>query len=120
MLLFNKNFLCIFPIFSGHLIFSDTYFSELADALWNLAKMNFPTELSGELLVDVETCVEPIQAAAAKALAALLEMDRNQVKQTLDALMKLYHEKLKVILTNLLSFYIHIIVILSDDSSIIG
>ncbi|XP_045475078.1 eIF-2-alpha kinase activator GCN1 [Harmonia axyridis] len=69
----------------------------LADELWNLGEMNFPTELSDELLVDVELSVQPVQAAAAKALAALLEMNRRQVQQTLTALLKMYQDKLEMI-----------------------
>lgn len=78
-------------------------FSVLADDLWKLGGMSFPTELSDELLVDVENCVKPVQAAAAKALAALLELNRSQVHPTLEALLKLYQNKLEVTPSNFCS-----------------
>lgn len=58
--------------------------------------MNFPTELSDDLLVDVKTCVKPVQDAASKALAAILKINRKKVQSTLESLLKIYQEKLEV------------------------
>lgn len=68
----------------------------LADKLWEIAKLNFPAHLSEELMEDIEHPVESVQSAAAKSLAALLENDRDQVKDTLDHLLKLYKQRLQV------------------------
>lgn len=58
--------------------------------------MNFPAVLSDQLLRDVEHPVECIQASAAKALAALLETDGDQIENMLELLIQLYKAKLKV------------------------
>lgn len=68
----------------------------LAEKLWNLGEMEFPASLSSELMSDIEHPVECVQAAAAKALAALLESDSNQVEDTLKQLIQLYRDRLKV------------------------
>lgn len=68
----------------------------LAEKLWKIAKMEFPAHLSGELMSDIEHPVECVQAAAAKALAALLESDTDQVEDTLKRLIQLYRDRLKV------------------------
>lgn len=69
---------------------------ELAKQLWENANMDFPTSLSEELMSDVEHPVECVQAAAAAALAALLENDTDQVDGTLKDLIQLYKDRLKV------------------------
>ncbi|KAJ8966633.1 hypothetical protein NQ314_003400 [Rhamnusium bicolor] len=69
----------------------------LAEQLWDLAKMEFPTDLSEELMSDIEHPVECVQAAAAKALAALLENNTDQVEATLKRLIQLYRDRLKMI-----------------------
>lgn len=46
---------------------------------------------------DIEHPVECVQAAASRALAALLEDNKEQVQDTLDKLLKLYSQRLQVI-----------------------
>ncbi|KAL3270236.1 hypothetical protein HHI36_009292 [Cryptolaemus montrouzieri] len=70
---------------------------DLAEELWKLANMDFPTDLCHELLVDIENYVEPVQTSSAKALATLLELNRKQLQPTLDALLKLYEDRLQMI-----------------------
>lgn len=60
--------------------------------------MEFPATLSTELMGDIEHPVECVQTAAAKALAALLETDLEQVHPTIKSLLKLYSDRLKVII----------------------
>ncbi|CAH1119168.1 unnamed protein product [Phaedon cochleariae] len=69
----------------------------LAKDLWEQADMNFPASLSEELMSDIEHPVECVQAAAAKALASLLETDTDQVDNTLHHLIQLYNDRLKMI-----------------------
>lgn len=71
-------------------------FRELAVKLWSSADLDFPTTLCSELLIDIEHPVECIQAAAAQALAALLENNPGEVKPILDKLLQLYNERLVV------------------------
>nr|CAI5870225.1 unnamed protein product [Callosobruchus analis] len=70
---------------------------ELANQLWEEANMTFPASLSTELMGDIEHPVESVQMAAAKALAALLETDKEQVDSTLKHLIQLYRNRLKMI-----------------------
>lgn len=67
--------------------------------------MDFPTDLSDELLTDVEHPVESIQASAAKALGALLEKDTSQLEKMLQLLIQLYKERLKVSNPRLLLYF---------------
>lgn len=69
---------------------------ELAKTLWKQANLDFPADLCGELLGDVEHPVECIQAAAAQALASLLEDNKEEVQNVLKQLLKLYHDRLAV------------------------
>lgn len=69
---------------------------ELAKALWKQANLDFPAELCGELLADVEHPEECIQAAAAQALASLLEGNRGEVQNVLKSLLQLYNDRLAV------------------------
>lgn len=69
---------------------------ELALNLWSSAGLEFPPSLCSELLVDVEHPVECIQAAAAQALANLLETNPGDVKSILDRLLQLYNDRLEV------------------------
>ncbi|XP_066249177.1 stalled ribosome sensor GCN1 [Euwallacea similis] len=70
---------------------------QLAEHLWTDAKLEFPPALSTELMADVEHPVESVQSAAAKALAALLEADPDQVQPTIKSLLNLYTDRLKMI-----------------------
>ncbi|CAH1977085.1 unnamed protein product [Acanthoscelides obtectus] len=70
---------------------------ELANQLWEQAKMEFPASLSNKLISDIEHPVESVQTAAAKALASLLETDNAQVESTLKHLIQLYRDRLKLI-----------------------
>ncbi|KAK9878672.1 hypothetical protein WA026_023121 [Henosepilachna vigintioctopunctata] len=69
----------------------------IAEELWTLGNMNFPSDLCDQLLPDIENNVEPVQNASSKALAALLESNRNQIQPTLDALLQLYQNRLELI-----------------------
>jgi HEAT repeat protein len=69
----------------------------LADRLWELAQLDFPVYLSEELMSDIEHPVECVQSAASRALAALLENNKEQVQETLDKLLKLYSARLQMI-----------------------
>ncbi|KAK5645448.1 hypothetical protein RI129_006748 [Pyrocoelia pectoralis] len=69
---------------------------ELADNLWEDAKMSFPSLLSEELMSDIEHPVECVQSSAAKALAALIKDDENQVQPIVETLLLLYKDTLKV------------------------
>lgn len=73
-------------------------FRELANKLWETAHLEFPPSLCGELTQDVIHPMECIQAATAEALAALLTENRAEVKPTLQKLLKIYKEKLIVML----------------------
>ncbi|KAG5899951.1 hypothetical protein JTB14_002498 [Gonioctena quinquepunctata] len=70
---------------------------DLAKQLWKQGNMEFPASLTEELLSDIEHPVECVQGAAAKALAALLETDLEQVEITLQRLIQLYKDRLKMI-----------------------
>lgn len=80
-------------------------FRVLASQLWEQANMNFPTDLSKELLTDIEHPVECIQASAAKALGALLEKDTSQIEKMLQLLIQLYKDRLKVSNSRLLKVF---------------
>lgn len=71
-------------------------FRVLSTSLWDEAGMDFPAVLSDQLLSDVEHPVECVQASAAKALAALLETDRDQIEHMFKQLIQLYKDRLKV------------------------
>ncbi|KAH1001345.1 eIF-2-alpha kinase activator GCN1-like isoform X2 [Dendroctonus ponderosae] len=68
----------------------------LAEKLWIQARMEFPASLSTELMADIEHPIESVQTSAGKALAALLENDRDQVQPTINSLLKLYNDRLKM------------------------
>ncbi|XP_044271833.1 eIF-2-alpha kinase activator GCN1 [Tribolium madens] len=69
----------------------------LAEKLWELAKLEFPAYLSEELMPDIEHPVECVQVAASRALAALLQDNKEQVQETLEKLLKLYNQRLQMI-----------------------
>ena len=75
----------------------------MADKLWELAHLDFPAYLSEELMPDIEHPVECVQAATSRALAALLENNKEQVQETLNKLLKLYSERLQVMCSEFVS-----------------
>lgn len=66
--------------------------------MWNIAKLDWKTEGLVEMLLDdVIHPVNVIQEAGAKALAALLKLQKPEVTDnTLKQLLKIYHDKLTV------------------------
>ncbi|XP_049938173.1 eIF-2-alpha kinase activator GCN1 [Schistocerca serialis cubense] len=76
----------------------------LADKLWDISQMRFPTALYEELLTDIIHPVEEIQRAAAEALAALLREEMGLVEPVLEKLLAIYHEKLAILPPKLDSF----------------
>ncbi|XP_033358048.1 eIF-2-alpha kinase activator GCN1 [Bombus vosnesenskii] len=70
----------------------------LANELWNAADLVMHTDiLSDELIQDITHPVEPIQQAAACALAQCLTDVPHLVPEILDKLLQLYQEKLAMI-----------------------
>lgn len=70
----------------------------LADELWEKAALKANSEiLCNELIQDIAHPVEPIQQAAAGALAELLTKDPHLMPEILEKLLQLYQEKLVMI-----------------------
>lgn len=72
----------------------------MANKLWEDARLEFPSHLYEELMIDIEHPVECVQEAAAKALATLVEEDKNEIQSILQTLLSLYKNRLEVGILN--------------------
>ncbi|XP_063238170.1 stalled ribosome sensor GCN1 isoform X2 [Bacillus rossius redtenbacheri] len=76
----------------------------LAEKLWTVAGLRPSLVMWEDLMTDVVHPVDDLQKAGARALAALLEQERDLVDRVLDKLLETYHGKLSIVPPKLDSF----------------